>query len=292
MTPSALSGWRVLIGRTAGRSGALIRLLAAEGAAAQAVPLIDIVPPADSAELDAAVMTMSVGEAEWVAFSSVNSVTASVDRAAQLGIRPVVSAGTRVAAVGPATARALRSAGIAVDLVPAAGGSTADLAAVFPTGRNGETVLLPRSDIGTKALPDALRDKGYQVATAVAYRTVSRPLPPSIAADLAAGEYEAVVIASPSGLPALVAARPADGTVLIAIGGPTAQAMTGAGCPPTDVAENPTEPAIVASLLRCAAELRATERRATERRATERRASTSRPVGRSATGPGQEESTL
>ncbi|MGI8415515.1 MAG: uroporphyrinogen-III synthase [Nakamurella sp.] len=252
MTVRALAGWRVLIGRTAGRSAALIRLLAAEGAQAQAVPLIDIVAPTDSAELDAALMTMAAGDCEWVAFTSVNAVSAVSQRAAQLDLLPVVSAQTRVAAVGPATARALQNADIAVDLVPAAGGSTADLAAAFPTGRSGETVVLPRSDIGADTLPDALRRKGYQVHTAVAYRTISRALPPSIAEDLAGAGYEAVVVTSPSGVPALMAAGLADSTALIAIGAPTARAMSAAGMPPTEVATDPTDHDIVAAVIRCA----------------------------------------
>ncbi|MDQ2847428.1 MAG: uroporphyrinogen-III synthase [Actinomycetota bacterium] len=256
----ALSGWRVLIGRTAGRSAALIRLLAAEGAQAQAISLIDIVTPTDSAELDAALMTMAAGDCEWVAFTSVNAVGAVIERAAQLDLYPVVSAQTRVAAVGPATARALQDAGIAVDLVPAAGGSTADLAAAFPTGRTGETVVLPRADISANILPDALRHKGYQVHTAVAYRTVSRPLPPSIAEDLAGAGYQAVVVTSPSGVPALLAASPADSIAIIAIGLPTARALSAAGLPPTEIAAEPTDHHIVAAVIRCPGASSATDR--------------------------------
>ncbi|MDQ6657990.1 MAG: uroporphyrinogen-III synthase [Actinomycetota bacterium] len=247
-----MSGWRVLIGRTAGRSAALIRLLAAEGVQAHTVPLIDIVPPADCAELDAALMTMAAGDCEWVAFTSVNAVTSVVQRAAQLHLLPVVSALTRVAAVGPATALALRGAGIAVDLVPAAGGSNTDLLAAFPTARTAETVVLPRSDIGAETLPDALRRKGYQVHTVVAYRTVSRPLPSNIAEDLAAAGYQAVVVTSPSGVPALMAAGPADAVATIAIGLPTARALAAAGRPPTEIATDPTDHEIVAAVIRCA----------------------------------------
>lgn len=249
-TPSPLSGWRVLIGRAAGRSTQLIRMLADEGAGAQAVPLIDVVPPEDSAELDAALMVLAADEPEWVVFSSVNAVTAVIDRASALGLRPAVPAGTRVAAVGPGTARALRNAGVAVDLLPGTGGSSSALAAVFPTARPGDTVVLPRSGIGADTLPDALRKRGYAVLTAVAYTTTAATLATSVVEDLAAGRYQAVVVTSPSGVAALTGAEPATGTVIIAIGEPTARALLEAGIPADQVAEEPTDRGIMTALLR------------------------------------------
>jgi uroporphyrinogen-III synthase len=248
--PSPLAGWRVLIGRPAGRSTQLIRMLAAEGASAQAVPLIDVLPPDDSAELDAVLMALAAGEPEWVVFTSVNAVAAVLDRARALRLIPAVPAGTRVAAVGPATSGALRRAGVAVDLVPGTGGTSSALAAVFPTARPGDSVALPRSDIGADTLPEALRVRGYQVLTAVAYRTTAAVLPTSVTEDLAAGRYQAVVVTSPSGVAALIAAEPAIGTAMIAIGEPTARALADAGTPADQVAEEPTERGIMTALLR------------------------------------------
>ncbi|WP_051264900.1 uroporphyrinogen-III synthase [Nakamurella lactea] len=252
MTQRSLAGWRVLIGRPAGRSVGLIRLLAEHGASAQAVPLIDIVPPEDSAELDAAVLTLAAGEVDWVAFTSVNAVAAVLERAAALNVAPAIPAGTMVAAVGPATAGALRAAGIAVDLVPETGGSGAALAAVFPTAHRDQTVLLPRSEIAADTVPKVLRDKGYAVAIATAYRTVQRPLPDSVVADLQTGGYRALIVASPSGVGPLAAVRRPD-TALVAIGAPTADALRAAGLTCAAVAHSPTDEAIVDALLDLAA---------------------------------------
>lgn len=249
MTAAALSGWRVLIGRAAGRSAALIRLLAAEGAAVQAIPLVDIEPLPDAAALDGVVLDLSDGAAEWVVFTSVNAVRAVLDRAAVLGIGTVIAADTRVAAVGPATAEALQAAGIAVDLQPAGRGSAQALADIFPTARDGETVLLPRSDLADDTLPDALHGKGYQIRVADAYRTVSRRLPASVVEDLVAGGFEAVVVTSGSSVPALAAATPAAGTVMVAIGRPTAVALEHAGFTDVVTAQDPTDDGILAALL-------------------------------------------
>ncbi len=253
--PSPLAGWRVLIGRAAGRSAQLLQMLAAEGASAQAVPFIDVVPPDDSAELDAALMTLAADEPEWVVFSSVNAVTALIERASALSLHPAVRARTRVAAVGPGTARALRNAGLPVDLVPPAAGSSSALAAVFPTAQPGDTVVLPRSGISARTLPDALRERGYTVLTAVAYTITAATLPASVAADLASGRYQAVVVTSPSAVAALIAARPAPGTAMIAIGEPTSHALAAAGIPADRVAGEPTDLDIMTALLRHARHL-------------------------------------
>lgn len=249
MTSGVLSGWRILIGRAAGRSTGLIRSLAADGAAVQAIPLVDIEPLPDAAALDGVVLDLSDGTAEWVVFTSVNTVRAVLDRAAVLGISTVIAADTRVAAVGPATAEALQAAGIAVDLQPAGRGSAQALADIFPTARDGETVLLPRSALADDSLPDALRGRGFQVRAADAYRTVSRPLPASVVEDLVAGRFEAVVVTSGSGVPALAAATPAAGTVMVAIGRPTTLVLEEAGFTDVLTAADPTDDGILFALL-------------------------------------------
>jgi uroporphyrinogen-III synthase len=250
VTDRRLAGRRVLIGRSPGRSAGLIRLLAEHGATAQTVPLIEICAPTEPAELDAAVLSLAAGDPDWVVFTSVNAVSAVLERATALNLAPVVPAGVRVAAVGPATAGQLRDSGIAVDLVPAHAGSAESLGAIFPSAGAARTVLLPRSDIAAQTLPDALRDKGYLVTTAVAYRTVPRSVPASISADLAAGEFQAVIVASPSAVDALAGARISDRTAVVAIGRPTGQAVAAAGLSCAAIADSPTDSAIVAELLR------------------------------------------
>lgn len=245
---SRLAGARVLIGRSPGRSGGLIGALAAAGASAQAVPLIQVQPPADSAELDAAVLALSSGDVEWVAFTSVNAVSAVVDRARSLAVQPTLAAGVRVAAVGPSTAAALRDAGLPVDLTPAGAASGVALGAAFPHPATGSRplVLLPQSDIARPELAKALADKGFQVRGVPAYRTVSATLPATVAADLHAGAFDCVVVSSPSGLPALLAAAaPALLPAVVAIGESTAAALRDQRVPVAAVATAPTDGATV-----------------------------------------------
>ncbi|GAB2463312.1 uroporphyrinogen-III synthase [Xylanimonas ulmi] len=130
MTPSAeptpLAGRTVLVPRAPERAGALAGLLRDLGAEVLVSPVTTTAPPAE-AGLDAAVRALD-GVA-WVAVTSVNGVEALTAAADRAGIA-LARAATRWAAVGPATAAALRGAGVEVALEAA--GTAADLAAAFP----------------------------------------------------------------------------------------------------------------------------------------------------------------
>ena len=251
---NALDGWRVLVPRQPGRGSSLIALLSQEGAVAQAVPLITIAPPTDVGALDAAVLALFSGEFSWVGFTSVNALAAVLDRAAHLAVSPVVPADTRIAAVGPATATAIRAAGLPVDLTPATGGSAALLAEAWPAAHSAESVLLPQSEIAGALLAERLIDKGYDVVTVTAYRTLANPLAENVAADLAAGAYEAVLLTSPSTARSLAGTPIADGTVLGAIGSSTATAAVDAGLTIAYTATDPTDAALIGGLSRFASD--------------------------------------
>ncbi len=244
-----LSGWRVLIPRPIDRSEALFGALQAVGARGVSAELISIVPPTDPGELDMRLVDLAAGGYSWVGFTSASAVDAVLQRSAALGLVPAIAADTWVAAVGPATARALRSAGLPVDLVPATGGSAATLAAAWPTAQAGQAVLLPRSDIAAPELPDALRAKGYRVDTVTAYRTEVGPVPAWLAAELAGGLIDAVLFTSPSTVRALDGIEIDPATVLGAIGRPTATAMRQSGRTVDFTARQPTATALVDGLL-------------------------------------------
>ena len=246
----ALAGARVMVPRPAGRASDLVDALERAGAVATAVPLISIAPPLDTGALDLALLRLAAGDFTWVAFTSVNAVRSVVGRAAALALDPVVTADTRVAAVGPSTAQALRDNGIPVDLVPTGGGSSAALAAVWPQPHAGESVLLPRSDLAAETLPNALESAGYQVNAVTAYRTVVEPVPPDVADRLTSGGFDAVLLTSPSIVAALAQARPTTGTIVGAIGQPTTSTARTAGLSVSFTAARPTAAALAEGLIK------------------------------------------
>jgi len=247
-SPGVLAGWRVLVPRPADRAGELVAALTAVGADAVPIELISTAPPVDPGALDRRLAELSRGGFDWVAFTSATAVSAVLDRSSSLGLTPSVGAGTRVATVGPATAAASLAAGLAVDLQPPTGGSAAALAQVWPAAGAGESVLLPRSDLAAPLLPDALFAKGYRVEAVIAYRTVLLPPASSLAADLSAGGFDAVLFTSPSTVSALAGIPLPATTVLGAIGEPTTRALLAAGRPVGFTAARPSAGGLVAGL--------------------------------------------
>jgi len=132
---------------------------------------------------------------DWVVVTSASGVDALDD----------LSAGPRWAAVGPATARALRARGIEPALVPEMSNGLA-LANAVPDAR-GKHVLLVRATTADPDLPDRLRERGARVDELAAYATVEGPASSAepLAAALADVDLSAVVFASGSAVRGFIA---------------------------------------------------------------------------------------
>ena len=158
---------RVLVTRAPNGGSLLAERLSAEGCDPVLIPAIELVPPSSFAVLDAALATLDTFA--WLLFTSANAVEVFASR--WQGI-PV----PRLAAIGPATARALEQIGLRADLVPlqAVAESLAD--ALLPYARQAggapTRFLLIRAEEARELLPETLRAAGAEVTVAPAYRTV------------------------------------------------------------------------------------------------------------------------
>ena len=192
-----LFGKRVLVTRSRAQASALSRLLAERGAEPVELPAIAVRPLADASALDDALSEL--GGFDWVAFTSANAVEAVFERLAAQGRDARAFATAKVAAIGPATAEALRERGIAADLVPSASTGQSVAESFAERSVRGARMLLPRADIASPALPDGLRLLGAAVTEVAAYRTAA---PADAAAQaretLASGMLDAVTFTSAS----------------------------------------------------------------------------------------------
>ncbi len=200
-----LAGPAVLVTRPAGATDPLVVRLEEAGLRVHAVPtvLTRHVPP--GGELDRAVAQLE--GFDWVVLTSVVGVAALRSALGRVG-HATTSRGPRCAAVGPATAEALREAGFAVAVEAAEAHGRGLLPALQQVeALAGKRVLLPRASAASSELPALLREAGADVREVVAYETVEGP-PSSrqaLHAALADPRLGAVVVASGSAARGLVA---------------------------------------------------------------------------------------
>lgn len=279
-TGRPLEGRRIAVTRPAAQSAALVAAIRAHGGEPLVLPAIAIAPPRDLDLLDAALDGMASWE--WVAFTSTNAARALRDRLRQRDRDEALPAAVRLAAVGPATAEAVRECFRAPDLV-ATTPDAASLAAELPVAR-GTRVLFPCAEEALDTLPAALRARGALVDVIVAYRTVPAPGAAELAARVVAGEVDAIVLASGSAARATAGAvrealaqeaparsgtaRPLAAALppLVCIGRTTADAVEALGLAPAAVARTPDAAGLAEALVRALASGGAHDRRGGERR--------------------------
>jgi uroporphyrinogen-III synthase len=253
----SLRGLRVLVTRRAEQSGELVRRLADAGAQVAEIPAIAVEPPEDPGPLDAALGRLA--SFDWVAFTSVNAVRSATARAPEGAVWP------RLAAVGPATAKALEDAlGRPPDLVPERDFRASGLAAAFAALEvAGRRVLLPLGDRARDTLKAALLAAGAEVHAVVAYRTQAAP--GAAAALLAALDrgVDVVLFASPSAVEsvAALAGTRALGLPAGVLGAVTHAAASAAGFSVRAIAEPSTLDGLIGALEAAAAAGHLTPRR-------------------------------
>ena len=197
----SLKGIRVLVGRARHQAGALSSELRKRGAIVIEIPFIEIRRPRSFQPLDTALKNLD--SYDWLILTSVNGVEAMWERLEKLGLRDASNArvlasttsregqdfsratGTfksgstlaakgrllRIAAIGPATKKAIEQRGAKVDVVP----KEYVAESVVRSLKNkvkGKRVLLVRAKVARDVIPRELRKAGAHIDVAEAYETV------------------------------------------------------------------------------------------------------------------------
>jgi uroporphyrinogen III methyltransferase/synthase len=247
---SPLAGRTVVVTRSGERVRGLVDALERAGAGALELPLTRQVDPVDGGvALRAA--AVAVRDNAWVVVTSVSAVERFMSV-----LRDARALGSvLVAAVGPATADALRRAGVEPDLVPPEH-SARGLVAAFPdAARPGaRRVLFPAADLAPATIPDGLARLGWDVHRVEAYRTVPRAAPEPALLDRVA-TADAVTFTAPSSVRAFLALRNGAGREVslpphvVCIGATTAAAARAAGMSGVREARDTSVQAIVDELM-------------------------------------------
>jgi uroporphyrinogen-III synthase len=163
-----LTGWRVLNTRAKAQSAALSNLLRQRGADVIEIPTIEISPPRSYTPLDSALK--KIAEYDWLILTSVNGVDAVFSRLKQLNVSTDTLKHLQIAAIGPATRKAIERQGFAVAVTPSKYIAEAVVDAL--RGKTeGKKILLARAKVARDVLPNELRKTAAQVDVAEAYET-------------------------------------------------------------------------------------------------------------------------
>ncbi len=236
MAEQPLAGRRIAVTRPEAQAKPLADALEERGATPVVLPLVRIEPAEDTTTLAAALA--DVESYDWLVLTSQSSV------AAISALAPTL-AGTRVAAIGPATADAVRDLGVEPAFVPSRYAADAIVAELEPL--DGVRVLLPQADLADPGLADALRGRGASVDAITAYRTVDVVRSTAELAALRAAD--AVVLASGSAARSLAAQGGAGDALVVCIGPQTADAARAAGLHVGLVAREATSEGIIQALV-------------------------------------------
>jgi uroporphyrinogen-III synthase len=164
-----LSGMRILVGRARHQAGVLSAELRALGATVIEIPFIEIRKPKSFRPIDSALQ--KIGDYDWLILTSVNGVDALWQRMSKLHLDKRSLKGVRVAAIGPATRKAIELGGIKVDVVPSEYIAESVVRSLRRRIR-GKRVLLVRAKVARDVIPRELRLAGAEVDVVEAYETV------------------------------------------------------------------------------------------------------------------------
>lgn len=180
-TNQPLSQVRILVGRARHQAGSLAQQLRSLGAEVLEIPFIEIRKPKSFKPLDSALHNLHTYD--WLILTSVNGVEAMWDRFEK--VRPRINrpadhnaiaafpaAGRlRVAAIGPATRKAIEQRRLVVDVVPKQYVAESVVRSLRAKVK-GKRVLLVRAKVARDVIPRELRKAGALVDVVEAYETV------------------------------------------------------------------------------------------------------------------------
>lgn len=167
-----LKGVRVLVGRARHQAGALSAELRQLGAQVLEIPFIEIRKPRSFKPLDSALKNLDTYD--WLILTSANGVEAMWARLEKrhLNFADLSAAGgIRIAAIGPATKKAIEQRGAKVDVVPKEYVAESVVRSLRAKVK-GKRILLVRARVARDVIPRELRQAGAHVDVIEAYETI------------------------------------------------------------------------------------------------------------------------
>src|SRR5271155_2630271 len=164
-----LAGTRILVGRARHQAGSLSASLRSLGASVIEIPFIEIRKPQSYQPLDDALK--NIRSYDWLILTSVNGVEAMWERLRKLRITRRNLKRLQIAAIGPATKKAIMKHGLKVKMVPEEYVAESVVKGLRDKV-DGKRVVLIRAKVARDVIPEDLRAAGAHVEVVEAYETV------------------------------------------------------------------------------------------------------------------------
>ncbi len=164
----SLKGKNIVITRSKNQAVGFARALRQAGARIVVCPTIKIVPPKSHAPLDRAIR--NIQSYDWLIFTSANGAEYFIRRFRKLKGNLLTLKQIPTCAIGPATAEAMRKAGIPVTKI-AREYVAESILKTLPKVR-GLNILIPRAKEAREILPLVLKKMGARVSAVAVYETL------------------------------------------------------------------------------------------------------------------------
>ena len=262
-----LAGRTVLVARPQGQQAETAALFEEAGARVVQFAAIEIGPPDDWEPVDEAVDR--IGQFSWVVFSSSNGVRFFLGRLKLLGLEPDVALGkTRIAAIGPGTARSLEAFSLRADLIPPVYRAESLADALGARLVAGDRVLLVCASRGRDVLASRLRQLGGEVDHVIAYSSTdatceSSPEVARVGEMMESGRIDWIAVTSSAigaSLTRILGTALLSKSRIAAISPITAESLRLQGIRADAVAHTHDIPGIIEAIAACEAETGQTDR--------------------------------
>ncbi len=248
----ALQGGHILVTRPAHQAHNLAQLIGQAGGAAVKFPTLAIAPTDNISQIKATLARLD--GYQWLVFISANAVNFALKAN---GGKISWFSPINCTAIGQATAQAMLSAGLPVDLMPQQGFSSEALLAMPALQQiNGHKFLIVRGKGGREWLANSLRARGGIVDYLEVYQ---RSLPQTdtsvVSALLADGKLTAITLTSGDALENLLVMLPENyskhllSLPLVVVSGRIRQMAADKGFTKIIVADGPSDRAVLAALI-------------------------------------------
>jgi uroporphyrinogen-III synthase len=167
--PRSLTGVRVLVGRARHQASVLSSGLRKLGAEVLEIPFIEIRKPRSYKPLDTALKNLQ--DYDWLILTSVNGVDALWERLGRLRLTKKDLRHLKIAAIGPATKKAIELHGVKVSVVPEQYVAESVVKSLRSQVK-GKRVLLARAKVARDIIPTELRKLGARVDLVETYETI------------------------------------------------------------------------------------------------------------------------